>query len=68
MDEQVKKAKELQVKRGQELLVAALQFYANDMDESELMGFVVRYGAAALERNQIQYNAHVERAIRANLN
>ena len=62
------KAREEEILRGRQLLVAAQRRYDGDMDEEEFNGFVCRYGHACLSRRILLHKMAIENANRANLN
>lgn len=61
-------ARNEEVLRGQQLLVAAQARYDGDMDEEEFNGFVCRYGHACLSRRVLMHDITIENANRFNLN
>lgn len=62
------KAREEEILRGQQLLVAAQRRYDGDMDEEEFAGFVCRYGHACLSRRVLLHDLTIDAANRSNLN
>ena len=61
-------AKNEEILRGQQLLVAAQARYDGDMDEEEFNGFVCRYGHACLSCRVLMHDINLEIANRNNLN
>lgn len=61
-------ARNEEVLRAQQLLVAAQARYDGDMDEEEFNGFLCRYGHACLSRRVLLHEITTENANRANLN
>ena len=61
-------AKNEEILRGQQLLVAAQARYDGDMDEEEFNGFLCRYGHACLSRRVLMHDITIHNANRANLN
>ena len=61
-------AKNEEILRGQQLLVAAQARYDGDMDEEEFNGFVCRYGHACLSLRVLMHDINLEIANRNNLN
>lgn len=61
-------ARNEEVLRAQQLLVAAQARYDGDMDEEEFAGFLCRYGHACLSRRVLMHDINLENANRTNLN
>lgn len=61
-------ARNEEVLRAQQLLVAAQARYDGDMDEEEFNGFLCRYGHACLSRRVLMHDINLENANRFNLN
>jgi len=61
-------ARNEEVLRAQQLLVAAQARYDGDMDEEEFAGFLCRYGHACLSRRILMHEITTENANRTNLN
>jgi hypothetical protein len=61
-------ARNEEVLRAQQLLVAAQARYDGDMDEEEFNGFLCRYGHACLSRRVLMHEITTENANRTNLN
>lgn len=61
-------ARNEEVLRAQQLLVAAQARYDGDMDEEEFNGFLCRYGHACLSRRVLLHEITTENANRSNLN
>lgn len=61
-------ARNEEVLRAQQLLVAAQARYDGDMDEEEFAGFLCRYGHACLSRRVLMHDINLENANRFNLN
>jgi hypothetical protein len=61
-------ARNEEVLRAQQLLVAAQARYDGDMDEEEFAGFLCRYGHACLSRRVLMHEITTENANRTNLN
>lgn len=61
-------ARNEEVLRAQQLLVAAQARYDGDMDEEEFNGFLCRYGHACLSRRVLMHDINLENANRTNLN
>lgn len=61
-------ARNEEVLRAQQLLVAAQARYDGDMDEEEFNGFLCRYGHACLSRRVLMHDINLENANRLNLN
>ena len=61
-------ARNEEVLRAQQLLVAAQARYDGDMDEEEFNGFLCRYGHACLSRRILLHEITTENANRTNLN
>ena len=61
-------ARNEEVLRAQQLLVAAQARYDGDMDEEEFNGFLCRYGHACRSRRVLMHDINLENANRLNLN
>ena len=61
-------ARNEEVLRAQQLLVAAQARYDGDMDEEEFAGFLCRYGHACLSRRVLMHDINLENVNRFNLN
>ena len=46
-------ARDEEIRRGNQLLVAAQNYYAGDMTEDDFAGFICRYGAACEARRML---------------
>ena len=48
-------ARDLEVLRGSQLLVAAQRYFSGEMTEDDFHGFVCRYGSACAERAELMH-------------
>lgn len=56
-EQALKQARDEEVLRGRQLLVAAQQYYDGEIQEEEFLGYVCRYGHACLSRRVIRHEA-----------
>ena len=64
----LKQARDEEVLRGRQLLIAAQQYYDGEIQEDDFLGYVCRYGHACLSRRLIRHEVNAMTADTNGLN